>query len=111
MDRKKRIWTTYSGLPAHSYVLISFDLWLLDGWTSGKRVDISVDSDLNQVTNINNVATTNICGRAANDHGKFDVKLVLSHSASTLAFDFNSNLNTGDNKMIYGIRNINILFS
>ena len=90
-------------------VLISYDLWLLDGWLPNITLSISVDSDTNNVNGINDVASTDLCGEDTNDLGKFSVKSVIAHSSSSLTLSFKANIDPEENEMIYGVRNIQIL--
>ena len=70
-----------------------------------------MDSNGYAITGINDVATANICGIAANDLGKFDVKIVARHNDSSLTLNFLANLANPADDQTFGIRNINILLS
>ena len=70
-----------------------------------------LDSLYVYVTNINDVATSSLCGQSSNDLGKFRVKGIALHSSTTIEFEFLANTDPAVDDMIFGIRNVKILLS
>ena len=83
---------TFTGLPTHTQVRVSFQFFKLDSWDNGENAELWVDGVKYWDEELRNLSpNTNQCGAGPSD-GTKAVSNVVSHSSSSITVQLTSSL-------------------
>ena len=95
---------TFSNIPNHSQVKITFDLLKMDLWNF-ETFSFKVDGTLYYTNNFSSEGS-NLCGGSYNENITPIIITIYPHSSSSLVLEFQSSLDRNASQGSYGIQNL-----
>ena len=104
---------SFSNLPSHNMVYLSFTLWRIDSWDSLDYFDVMVGSKTFRTWNQSFSYWPNVgyCGNAYRDSPNYRVFARAVHASTSLKISFIMRNDESSNNEVAGFRDIRLLFA